>query len=125
MFDMLSGLFGGPAVGAGSGGPINMFGAAGPNHPVPTFGSPEAAAPGVGGEGSSLGSLLRGVQAPKAPETQRLSGPSMAPAPRAPTPVKSGDLLQFLQLMNAGGGATAKTNYELPSTLGMALRGRY
>lgn len=114
-----SSLFGGGA------GPINMFGGAGANHPVPTFGAPGGEVAGPQTEGSSLGSLLRGVQAPRAPEPQRLSGPGMAPAPRAPTPVKSGDLLQMLQLMNAGGGATAKTNYELPSTLGMALRGRY
>lgn len=77
-----------------------------------------------GGEGDKLGQLLRGVKAPVAPETQRLGLPGNAPAPRAPTPIKGGDLLALLQMSNMGGGATAKTNYDLPSTLGMALRGR-
>lgn len=79
----------------------------------------------VGGrnEGDRLAEALRGVRMPAAPETQRLGLPSSAPAPRAPTSMKTGDLMQFLQLLNAGSGATAKNSLDLPSTLGQALRG--
>lgn len=122
--DFLSGLFGGPVPNLTGAAPTTVFGGMGTAHPVPTFGAPEQG-PSVGGsEGNSLASMLRGVQAPRPPETQRLGGPSMAPAPRAPTAVKSGDLLALMQLIGAGGGATAKNDYQLPSTLGAALRGR-
>lgn len=80
----------------------------------------------VGGrtEGDRLAEALRGVRMPAAPETQRLGLPSNAPAPRQAVPIKGGDIMQLLQLLNAGGGATAKTGLDLPSTLGAALRGR-
>lgn len=86
------------------------------------IGSPMGGGPAS--EGQRLGDLLRGVRAPAAPETQRLGLPSNAPAPRAPTPVKSGELFSLMQLLGMGGGATAKNDYQLPSTLGAALRGR-
>ena len=75
-------------------------------------------------EGDKLAEMLRGVRMPAAPETQRLGLPSNAPAPRAPTPVKGGDLIAMMQLLGMGNGATAKNDYQLPSTLGAALRGR-
>ena len=60
---------------------------------------------------------LKGVQAPKSPELQRLSTPN---APRPTTQIKGGDIIALLQAMGqqAGGG----TGYSLPSTLGAALR---
>lgn len=75
-------------------------------------------------EGDKLAEMFRGVKAPAPPETQRLGLPASAPAPRAATPVKSGDLMQLMQLLGMGNGATAKNDYQLPSTLGAALRGR-
>lgn len=63
----------------------------------------------------SFADALKGVTAPKAPETQRISSPS---APRPNVQIKGGDiiaLLQSLQQAKAGG-------LELPGTLGAALR---
>jgi hypothetical protein len=82
------------------------------------------AAPSAMKEGDKLADMLRGVKMPAAPETQRLGLPSNAPPPRAPAPVKSGDLMQMMQILGMGNGAVAKNDYNLPSTLGAALRGR-
>lgn len=98
-----------------------------PGTEVPTVANTTAGADtpvGARTEGDRLAEALRGVRAPAAPELQRLTLPSNAPAPRQPVPMKGGDLMQFLTLLNAGGGATAKTGLDLPSTLGAALRGR-
>lgn len=98
-----------------------------PGMPAAT-GAPLSLAPPMAPSGvteeDKLAQMFRGIKAPAAPEIQRLGLPSNAPAPRAPTPVKGGDLIQMLQLLGMGGGATAKNDYQLPSTLGAALRGR-
>lgn len=144
MFDAFNGLYptgmGGGAVAPWPTGPVapmpflglgGLPGAA--TNGMPGTEIPQVADPNTAGtatpvgartEGDRLAEALRGVRAPAAPETQRLGLPGYAPAPRAPTPVKGGDLMQMLQLLNAGSGATAKSSLDLPSTLGAALRGR-
>lgn len=59
---------------------------------------------------------LKGVKAPAGPELQKLGTPAV---PRPYTQIKAGDLMALLQTINAGqqGGS-----YNLPSTLGAALR---
>jgi len=58
---------------------------------------------------------LKGLKAPAKPELQKLGTPA---APRA-TAIKGGDVLALLQSLNAAPGASS---YNLPSTLGAALR---
>jgi hypothetical protein len=69
-----------------------------------------------GGKLDKFAAALKGVQAPKGPELQRLGTPA---APRATTAIKGGDIIALLQAINAG---QAGSNYNLPSTLGAALR---
>jgi len=59
---------------------------------------------------------LRGVKMPTAPEIQKLGTPA---APRISTAIKGGDLIALLHALNAAPGAGA---YNLPSTLGAAIR---
>lgn len=59
---------------------------------------------------------LKGVKMPASPELQRLGTPA---APRPTTQIKGGDLIAFLQSLNASPGAAS---YNLPSTLGAAIR---
>lgn len=143
MFDAFNGLFptglGGGAVAPWPTGPVEptpFLGLGGLPSPA-TDGFPGTQIPAVADvnapagtpvgartEGDRLAEALRGVRAPAAPETQRLGLPGYAPAPRGPAAVQGGGLLQMLQLLNAGSGATAKSSLDLPSTLGAALRGR-
>lgn len=64
----------------------------------------------------SLAEALKGVKMPVAPEIQRLGTPA---APRVSTAIKGGDLIALLHALNAAPGAGA---YNLPSTLGAAIR---
>lgn len=59
---------------------------------------------------------LKGVKAPPAPVLQKLGTPA---APRATTAIKGGDIIALLQAINAG---QSGSSYNLPSTLGAALR---
>jgi hypothetical protein len=61
-------------------------------------------------------STLKGVKAPVAPTPQRVGTPA---APRT-TPIKGGDLLALLQILQ--GGADQNAGLKLPNTLGQALR---
>lgn len=57
----------------------------------------------------TLAAALKGVQAPKSPELQKISSPS---PPRPTGTIKGGDLAALLQVLNAG------TGRRLPTTLG-------
>ena len=59
---------------------------------------------------------LKGVKMPASPELQRLGTPA---APRPTGQIKGGDLIALLQALNAAPGASS---YNLPSTLGAAIR---
>ncbi len=87
--------------------------------PEKSPGAPQNIVPPGAAEGEkkpgSLMDALRGVKAPANPEVQRVSSPS---APRQ-TPIKGGELLALMQLLNSAPGAS---EYKLPSTLGAALR---
>lgn len=72
--------------------------------------------------GSGLVNALKGVTVPKPPDPQKVSTPAAA---RPGTAIKTGELLQLMQLLGGGGGGSAAANsYQLPSTLGAALGGR-
>lgn len=89
-----------PAVGA----PLDLT----PPNPTPV--NPQPAKPVGGGLQS-----LRGVQAPAAPELQRISTP---PPPRPTSAVKGGELLALLQMLQQPVGPVDR---KLPSTLGAAI----
>lgn len=118
MFDWIQGLFGSAA--AAPQVATDGIGGYGPTNPLAGAMAQQG---GARTEGDALSNMLRGVRAPTAPETQRLSLPSNAPSPRAPTPIKGGDLVALLQMMEGGYGQV-KSPYTLPSTLGGALTGR-
>jgi hypothetical protein len=71
-----------------------------------------------GGRPNDPLAALRGVQAPPAPATQRLTSPA-APRPQA---IQGPGLQQLMSLLFSGAGAGG--GMKLPSTLGMALGGR-
>lgn len=63
-----------------------------------------------------LATALRGVQAPKPPEVQKVSSPS---APRPQNTIKGGDLFAMLSALNAAPGAGG---LKLPATLNEAIK---
>ena len=113
--------FGGGGLGAAltGGGPVPMPQArpqpAGPGAPMDITSQAQQASMAQPqapmGKANDLMSSLRGVTAPKAPETQRISSPS---APRPSVSIKSGDIIALLQGLQQQGG--------LPPSLGAALR---
>jgi hypothetical protein len=79
---------------------------------APTDVSAQSKPDGMG----KLAETLKGVKMPASPELQRLGTPA---APRPTTQIKGGDLIALLQSLNASPGASS---YNLPSTLGAAIR---
>jgi hypothetical protein len=102
----------------GATGPTSLGGEAGPAPLAAPSG--ESGSTDVGARAKteeekrpSLAQALKGVQAPKAPELQKIATPN---APRATGTIKSGDLQALLMALNAG--APALGGRQLPVTLG-------
>lgn len=126
MFDFLSGL--------------NPWTPTNPTALAPGFEGPvlpDAAAaqlPGQMGSNpmNSLLSALGNVKAPPAPEVQRVGTPSggpsapmiNAPTPRAPTPVRSDQFMQLLQMLGNGPAASVQSPLPPQPRLGQILGGR-
>ena len=66
----------------------------------PVAPSPEDAMASAGARRPSLAEALKRVQAPRAPELQKISSPN---APRPTGTIKSGELMALLTALNAGG----------------------
>lgn len=81
--------------------------------------APKAGEAPAGATGDALLKSLRGVQAPAAPQAQRVSTPHL-PALR---PIQGGGYMELLAQLGLGPQAMAK-GLTLPSTLGQALGGR-
>lgn len=79
------------------------LGAEGPVAPESV--STDISAQSRGEQRPSLAQALRGVQAPRPPELQRIATPN---APRATGTIKGGDLQALLMALNAGGGAPGR-----------------
>lgn len=72
-----------------------------------------------GSAADRLGAALRGVTIPKPPDAQRVSSP---PPYRPSSPIKGGEILQLLALLNSQ-GQSGGGGLQLPNTLGAALLG--
>lgn len=102
-----------PSVGAALMGTGSGVGPTGPTLPGKEGGSTDVSAQAKKPEDrmANLATALKGVQAPKSPEIQKISSPN---APRPTGTIKAGDLQALLLALNAGAGMGGK----LPVTLG-------
>lgn len=99
------------STGAAPGAPLDI---------TPPGAAASAAAPAGKPMADRIAEALRGVKMPASPELQRISTPA---APRPTAAIKSGELMALMAQMG-GGSPQGGLPFDLPATLGAAIRGK-